>query len=66
MFEACEGCGGMPDHKINGPVCVQIRAERVRAAQLKADTIDHAVKEAEQLRQANLRQSYNPDPPMVD
>lgn len=40
MFDACEGCGGIPNHKINGPVCVQIRAERVRAAQLAADELD--------------------------
>lgn len=40
MFDACEGCGGIPNHKLNGPVCVQIRAERVRAAQLVADELD--------------------------
>ncbi len=37
MFDACEGCGGIPDHKIDGPICVQNRAESVREAQRRAD-----------------------------
>jgi hypothetical protein len=37
MFDACEGCGGFPDHSINSPKCAQNRAEAVREAQRRAD-----------------------------
>jgi hypothetical protein len=57
VFDACEGCGGFPDHSVNGPKCVQIRAERVRAAQLAADALD-AAKDANELE--------TPYPPPVD
>lgn len=37
MFDACEGCGSIPDHRIDGPKCVANRADAVRVAQAHLD-----------------------------